>query len=276
MKELRIIRIFLAVIFFVAAVAYLTVGRALHPATVIAQKVQIIPSMLSMCMGAVIAWFVLTFFLGRVYCSTVCPVGTLQDIFMKGRRFIKPFRRPFRYRKPSPIRYYILAIYIFCLLATVAAVPFWIEPWSIMRNICGDIHPSAESGEWIRLGVGVTGGIIAGVISFVLLLVCSLFTGRGFCTDICPIGTALGCFHNFTLMHIEIDPDRCISCMKCEDVCKCQCVKVVDRWVDNSRCVRCFDCLHVCPNDAIRYQVGRNRRQTPLMEKTGGTVKGAG
>lgn len=269
MKELRIFRIFLAAIFFVAAVAYLAIGKSVHPAVAYSEKVQIIPSMLASCMGAIIAWFALTFLLGRVYCSTVCPVGTLQDIFMKGRRFIKPLRKPFRYRKPSPIRYYILGIYIFCLLAMVAAVPFWIEPWSIMRNICGDFHPKAETVEWVRLGIGVTGGILAGVVSGVLLLICALITGRGFCTDICPIGTALGSFHNYTLMHIEIDPDRCISCMKCEDICRCQCIKVADRFVDNSRCVRCFDCLHVCPNDAIRYQSFRNRRQTPLIEKSG-------
>ena len=264
----------MAVIFFVAAIAYFVIGPKFHPAAGIVEKVQIIPSALSACMGAVIVWIVITFFLGRVYCSTVCPVGTLQDIFMKCRRWVKPLNKPYRYRKSSPMRYYILAIYIFCILAAVAAVPFWIEPWSIMRNICGDIHPSAEAATWIRLGVGVTTGIVAGIVSAILLFVCALFTGRGFCTDICPVGTALGCFNNITLMHIEIDPDKCISCMKCEDGCKCQCIKVTDRYVDNSRCVRCFDCLHVCPNDAIRYQSYRNRRQTPLMEKSG--AAGAG
>lgn len=275
MKELRIIRIFLAAIFFVAAVAYLAIGASVHPAAGLVKKAQIIPSALSTCIGAVAVWLVLTFLLGRVYCSTVCPVGTLQDVFMKARRWIPRFRRPFRYRRPSPIRYYILAIYIFCILALVAAVPFWIEPWSIMRNICGDFHPAAEAAEWIRLGVGVTTGIIAGIVSGVLLLVCSVVTGRGFCTDICPVGTALGCLNSFTMMHIEIDPDRCISCMKCEDICKCQCIKVSQRYVDNSRCVKCFDCLHVCPVNAIRYQSYRNRRQTPLMEKSGSLNAGA-
>ena len=260
----------MAAIFFVAAIAYLAISRTFFPGIGFVEKVQIIPSSIATCMGALLVWILLTFLFGRIYCATVCPVGTLQDIFLKGRRLIKPLNKPFRYRKPSPIRYYILAIYIFCILSLVAAVPFWIEPWSIMRNLSGDFHPSAESAEWIRLGVGVTTGIIAGIISGVLLLICALFTGRGFCTDICPIGSALGCFHNFTLMHIEIDPDRCIGCMKCEDICPSQCVKVTDRYVDNSRCVRCFDCLAVCPNDAIRYQSYRNRRQTPLMEKSGG------
>lgn len=265
MKELRRIRIVLAVIFFVAAVAYLAIGVKVHPALRFAEKVQIIPSMIAVSLGAIIVWIALTFIFGRIYCSTVCPVGTFQDIFFRLRRVIPPFRRPFRFRPSSRMRYYILAIYIFCLLAGVAAVPFWIEPWNIIRNICGAVHPSAETLEWITLGVGVTTGIIAGALSAFLLIICALFTGRGFCTDLCPVGTALGCFHGYTLLHIEIDPDRCINCMKCEDICRSQCVKVTDRYIDNSRCVRCFDCLHVCPNDAIRYQANRNRRATPLM-----------
>ena len=268
MKELRIIRICLAVLFFLGAAAYLAIGFPVHHALKFVEKFQIIPSSISFSLGAIIVWFVITLFFGRVYCSTVCPVGTLQDIFSKGRKLIKPLNKPYSYRPGSKMRFYILGAYIFCIIAGVAAVPFWIEPWSIMRNICGDMHPSAEKLEWIRLGVGVTSGIIAGVVSAILLLIVALFTGRGFCTDICPIGTALGCLSNYTLYHIEIDPDRCINCMKCEDICPSQCIKVVSRHVDNSRCVRFFDCGYVCPNDAIRYQINRNRRITPLMNPT--------
>lgn len=265
MKELRIIRIILAAIFFIGAVVYFTIGYSVHPALKFVESAQIVPSMIANCLGAVIVWLVITLIIGRVYCSTVCPVGTFQDIFRHGRRLIKPLNKSFSYRPGSKMRYYILGIYIFCIIAGVAAVPFWLEPWSIIRNICGDVNPSAEKLEWVRLGVGVTTGVIAGVISAVLLVIVALITGRGFCTDICPLGTALGCLSNYTLYHIEIDPDRCINCMKCEDVCRSQCIKVSSRLVDNSRCVRCFDCGHVCPNDAIRLQSYRNRRANPLV-----------
>ena len=268
MKQLRVIRIILAAIFIIGAVLYFSIGRSVHPALGFVEKAQIIPSSIASCLGAVIVWLIITLLMGRIYCATVCPVGTFQDIFRHGRKLIKPLNKPFSYRPSSKMRYYIMGAYIFCIIAGVAAVPFWIEPWSIIRNISGDIHPSAEKVEWIRLGVGVTTGIIAGVISAILLIVVALITGRGFCTDICPIGTALGCLSNYTLYHIEIDPDRCINCMKCEDVCRSQCIKVVSRHVDNSRCVRCFDCGHVCPNDAIRLQINRNRRATPLMNPT--------
>lgn len=268
MKQLRIIRIILALLFFLGAVAYLAIGLPVHKALYFVERFQIIPSVISFSLGAIIVWLVITLLLGRVYCSTVCPVGTLQDIFAKGRKLIRPLNKPYSYRPGSKMRFYILGVYIFSIIAGVAAVPFWIEPWSIMRNICGDIHPDAEKMQWIILGVGVAGGVIAGVVSVLLLLVVALLTGRGFCTDICPVGTALGCFSNYTLYHIEIDPDRCINCMKCEEVCPSQCVKVVARYVDNSRCVRCFKCGPVCPNDAIRMQINRNRRVTPLIQRS--------
>lgn len=269
MKGLRTIRIILAIIFFVAAVAYLTVSHAGYHVGRIAERAQIVPSAIAVTMGATLFWIMVSFLLGRVYCSTVCPIGTLQDLIIRVRGKIPRFRAPFSYKPARQVRYHVLAVYLVCLIAGVMAVPYWIEPWSIMRNICSVANPTAAEATWLQLGLGVGAGIAAGVVSLILLAVCSLFTGRGFCTDVCPIGTALGCFHSYTLFHIEIDPDRCVSCMKCEEICKSQCVKVAGRYVDNSRCVRCFDCLQVCPNDAIRFQMNRNRRGTPLIRKIG-------
>lgn len=267
MKGLRTIRIILSVVFFTAAVAYLALALTANPLAKAAARVQIVPSMLATTMGMTIVWIVISFLLGRVYCSTVCPIGTLQDIFIRLGRVVPRFRRPGHYRPASRVRWHVLAIYVICLILGVSAINYWIEPWNMMRNICSLANDEAVGPTWTTLGIGSAAGMASGVISLLILAVCALFTGRGFCTAICPIGTALGSFNSFTLYHIEIDPDMCISCMKCEDVCKSHCVKVVGRYVDNSRCVRCFDCLAVCPNDAIRLQANRNRPATPLLRK---------
>lgn len=274
MKDLRTIRIILSALFFAAAAAYLVISPAVLPMARVVERVQIVPSLIATYMGVILVWIGITFIFGRVYCSSVCPVGTFQDIFIPLRKRLPFVRSEFRYKTRHPLRYHVLAIYVFCLVAGVAAVPFWIEPWNIMRNIFGAFNPTAAQTAWLTLGVGMTSGIAAGIVSALLLIVCAVLTGRGFCTDVCPIGTALGSIHDYTLFHIEIDPDKCVNCMKCEEVCRSQCVKVVGRHVDNSRCVRCFDCLNVCPNDAIRFQKNRNRRATPLVRKVGrGTAK---
>ncbi len=270
MKNLRLIRIILSLIFLICAVAYLLISPAFRTFTQVAEKTQIILSALSTTMGVTIVWVILTLLLGRVYCSTVCPIGTLQDLVIWLRRKAGGRRHPLRYsyRSAGKMRYQVLIIYIGCLIIGVMAIPYWLSPWNMMRNICCIANPTAVQTTWLTLGMGVTAGMAAGVVSAGLIIACALFTGRGYCTDICPIGTALGLIDNFALYHIEIDPETCVNCMKCEEVCKSQCVKVVGRYVDNSRCVRCFDCMSVCPNNAIRMQINRNRPRNPLLQKS--------
>ncbi len=269
MRNLRTIRIFLATIFFVATLAYLFIGEGVHPLAPISKYSQIIPSALAATIGASIFWLIATFLLGRVYCSTVCPVGTLTDCGIWLRRKTSP-QKKFRYRHPRKVRYNILFCYIACsvLLPGAAVVGFLIEPWHIMENIASVVNRNAVAGTWATLAFGVAGGITTGVITLIILIALSYFKGRFFCTTICPIGTAMGSLDGKTLMHIDINPDKCTNCFKCEEVCPSQCIKVVSRYVDNSRCIRCFDCLHVCDDDAIHYQINPNIRfNTPLLRK---------
>lgn len=267
MRNLRVIRIFLSVIFFAAAVAYLFIGPTVHPMAEASERVQIIPSAIAVTLGATLVWLFITFLFGRVYCSTVCPVGTLQDIALRLRNMNPKWRKRFSWKSGKRIRYHIAAVYLICLMAGVAGVPYLLEPWNIMRNIASTIRLSAIQETWLTLGIGGAAGIAGGLVSILLLTLAGAWKGRDFCNTVCPIGTGLGLLNGATLYQIEIDPDRCTGCLKCEDVCRASCIKVVGRYVDNSRCVRCFDCLHACEDDAIRFQKNRNQRATPLLRK---------
>lgn len=233
----------------------------------ISVRTQIIPSALSVTIGATVFWLMATFVFGRLYCSTVCPVGTLQDLAIWFRRFTHLKERKFSYRHPGRMKWDILIGYIICLLLGFTVVGFIVEPWNIMRSVAGAIRPQAVAKTWSVLGIGVGIGAAAGIVSLAGILIWSFFNGRMFCTRICPIGTALGGVSEVSYLHIEIDPDKCINCMKCEDICPSRCVHVLNRVVDNSACVRCFNCLKVCENNAIRYQRNNNRRGNPLMQR---------
>lgn len=267
MRQLRSIRILLATLLFVAAVAYLFIGPKAHPMAVVSVKSQIIPSAIAISIGAVIFWLIVSFFFGRLYCATACPIGSLIDIITPLRRKIPSLNRPFSYRKKRSFRYQMLGLYILCLILGITVVPLLIEPWNIMRNIASTVNLSASAESWLDLGLGVSTGIIAGIVSLLLIIFSALRYGRIFCSEICPVGTALSLLNDFSTFHIEINPDKCISCMECEDNCPASCIKIVGRYVDNSRCVRCFDCVARCPNDAIRYQSRRNRPASALMRK---------
>lgn len=262
---MRSFRIVLALVMLFASLLWLVFGTSAPVYAIISEKSQIIPSAIQSCLGATIVWIIATLLFGRIYCATVCPVGTLQDIVIWIRR--KTDRHfTFRFEEAKKIRYPILIAYLVSLILGAFVVAFVIEPWNIMRNAAAAIRPADVSSTWTSIGISVSVGVATGILSLIAILIWTWRAGKTFCTSVCPIGSALGCLHSQTLIHIAIDPDKCISCMKCEDICPSKCIKVSQRFVDNSRCVRCFDCTAVCPNDSIRFQLNKGRnRQTPLL-----------
>ena len=255
----------LALVMLFVSLLWLLLGTRAPVYALISEQSQIIPSAIQSCLGVTVAWIIATLLFGRVYCATVCPIGTLQDLVVWSRRRLDP-KHTFRYSAPKRVWIIILLAYVVSLVVGIWAVAYVIEPWNIMRNVASAVRHADTEMTWQTIGVSLGVGIAVGVVVIVAVLLSAWKWGRIFCTMVCPIGTALGCLHSQTLMHIAIDPDKCISCMKCEDICPSMCIKVADRHVDNSRCVRCFDCTAVCPNDAIRFQLNRGRgRQTPML-----------
>lgn len=250
----------------VAALLWLVLGSVGPAWAELAEWAQIIPSALKSCIATCAFWLIVTLLFGRVYCSTVCPVGTLQDITVWVRhKTCRDFK--FRYEEGRVFRYVLLIAYIASLFAGVLAVGYILDPWNMMRNVASAIRPSDVESTWMRTGLPLTIGIASGAVALITIMCWAWWKGRSFCNKACPIGTMLGCIDSQAMMHIAIDPDKCISCMKCEDVCSSRCIKVEKRYVDNSRCVKCMDCIDICPNAAISFQINKNRRrQTPLLD----------
>ncbi len=261
---MRKLRIILASVMLIASVLWLLLGTEVAHFAEFSERFQIIPSAIHTCLGITIFWIIATLLFGRIYCATVCPVGSIQDAVVSTRR--KATGKTFRFRESRNIRYAIVLAYLVSLALGMLTVGFAIEPWNIMRNAASAANPADTAMTWQEIGISVEVGILAGAVAIVAIIIWAWKSGRDFCNDFCPIGTILGCVHSQALLHIAIDPDTCIGCMKCEDVCASKCIDVKRRIVDNSRCVRCFDCTDICPNNAIRYQLNRNRhRQTPLL-----------
>lgn len=267
MLSLKHIRVILSLIFLTEAVIFVASGASATPFTAVTFRLQIIPSMIAVSMGATLTWLVATLLFGRIYCSSVCPAGTLQDVATFTRE--KIFRRPIvhRYACARKVRYDILIIYA---VLTIAGSAFGalLEPWRLFDGIAGAILPGHDAGIFAVIIPDAAFGIAAALASLGVLIIYAALTGRDFCNHICPIGTALGLVATRSVLHIEIDPDRCSSCLKCEDVCKASCISVKDRIVDNSRCVRCFNCIEVCPDNAIRFQINRNSVMSPMLRRT--------
>ena len=86
--------------------------------------------------------------------------------------------------------------------------------------------------------------------------------------------------------HIGLDPDLCILCRACEDVCPWDCIymlspNIVENAegenlekaamsaeaifvIDDNECTRCGICVDRCPSDALFYvRMGDNRTTSP-------------
>lgn len=204
-----------------------------------------------------VIWTAITLLFGRIYCSTVCPLGTLQDVFSRlGMRKWQPRRqRAFRYVNGRPVlRLLVLIAYIEGLCIGATSILSFMNPHDDYLRLC-TVFFATSAGAWAAAGV------IAAVTAAL-----SWRTGRMLCNTICPVGAALGAISRFAVLNIDINPDLCTHCHKCENVCKAMCVDSDKSIVDTSRCVTCFNCVAACENNAITWRRGRHKLQWPLLQ----------
>lgn len=272
MKLLRIIRIVVSVACLVLATGLLAgYGMTFPLMSGWLERVQLLPAAMAFSLVAFVSWIIATLVFGRVYCSTVCPMGTFQDIMARTRG-----RRGYRYHPPVPLlRYFILAIVLVTAMLGIVSVAVFADPWGMYSRFCaGFVKPL-----W-GLALGFLGrpvGIIMGaslagcaVAVAVMIIIGAMAWRRGrlYCNTFCPVGTALGFVSRYSIYHFDIDTDVCTHCGRCERVCKAECINPRDQTVDGSRCVTCFDCVAVCKSGAMRYTYQRKQLAFPMMMKT--------
>ena len=129
---LRKIRLTLAVLFFVAVtLLFLDFTGTLHRWLGWTAEVQFLPALLAMNVVVVVVLVALTLFVGRVYCSVVCPLGVMQDIIAwLGRRGKK---RKLRYGH-SPerrwLRWGVFVAFVACLVGGLTSLSSLLAPYS--------------------------------------------------------------------------------------------------------------------------------------------------
>ncbi len=236
---------------------------------------QLFPLLLAGSGTAVALWLAVTMMFGRIYCSAVCPMGILQDIFSHLNRVTRKQRRKhyFRYRKPSNrTRYTILAIVAGSAVMGMSVITSLLDPYSAFGRIGSELLAPVVA--WMRGNTMVMFSLFALIVAVVTLLAVGYVAwrhGRIICNTVCPIGATLSIFSRYSLLHFDIDTDLCVNCRKCERVCKAQCIDTEAHLVDGSRCVNCFNCLTACDTNALRYTTHRKHLTMALMQKVSKT-----
>lgn len=218
---------------------------------------QIVPAVLAGSTIWIVLWVIVTLSVGRIYCSTACPLGALQDA---ASRCAVMTRRKKRYKYSAPLntlRFPVAAIVGLCLFAGITAVVELTDPFAAYARIVNAVCRP--------LAIGV-GSVAGAAMLLALVAVTAWRRGRLICNTVCPAGALLGFLSRWPVWRIDINTDKCIHCGKCEDVCKAECIDLKTCVVDTSRCVMCLNCTAVCPNDAIKMRRGRYRLSTPMMQ----------
>jgi len=241
-------------------------------------SLQFVPSLLKFIAFSGIASFgfliiiLLTVLLGRVYCSTICPLGIFQDIISRiGKKFKK--RKKYKYLKPRNIlRNMILGLVIVSAIFFSMILLNLLDPYSLygkfssalfrpvgvfFNNIFANILESRDIYFLYKKDQFPVhlGALLFVVPAFIAVMLMSWKYGRLYCNTICPVGTLLGWISKLSIFRIDINTMNCIKCGKCAFECKSGCINVKDLSIDHSRCVTCFNCLTVCEDDAIDFNL---------------------
>lgn len=259
---LRHLRVAIAIAFALLLVwAIVDASFALTPVGAWVLSTQLVPAVLAGSAIWIVLWVLVTLTFGRVYCSTVCPLGTLQDAASRCALALGKRRgKRFRYSPPlNALRFPVAAIVALCLFAGFTAAVELTDPYAayarIVRAVCRPMAMGA-------------GSIAGAAVVLAAVEITAWRRGRLICNTVCPAGALLGFLSRSPVWRVDIDTDRCIHCGKCEDVCKAECIDLRHCTVDTSRCVMCLDCAAACPNDAIKVRRGRYRLSTPMMQPT--------
>lgn len=269
MRKLKILRVALSIALFLATTIFIADTSGMLPRHfAFLAKWQILPAVLSFSIGIILFWTIATYLFGRVYCSSLCPMGVFQDIFGRiGKMARKPKNARYHYSRPlNLLRYAILAAVVLCLIFGVSVIPALIDPYSAYTRMIVDLlqplvgmsynalTASAETIPPAIVAFSGFAGLAVGILTFVIVGILAFRNGRTFCNSVCPVGSALSIISRKSVFRMAIDSEKCIGCRRCEAVCKASCIDVKQHKIDTSRCVLCFDCLTACHDNAIAYR----------------------
>ena len=196
----------------------------------------------------VVFTIVTTLFWGRVFCSSLCPFGALQDFITR----IMPKKWQLEvpraiHDKALYIKYGILALLVVTSLTFSDLSLFqYFEPFGTI------FYFSRSMLLWAILAV---------------FIAASMFVSRFYCRYACPLGAALGVTSFLSPLRIK-RVQQCEVCKVCENSCPTGAIRAHE--VDFKECVRCDVCesklitkAGVCKH-TVEDVMARHKTWTPI------------
>jgi polyferredoxin len=214
---------------------------------------------------------VLTIIFGRVFCSWICPFGSIHHFvgYLSNRK--KPASKKIelnKYRKAQCIKYFILVAFL-----AMAAFPSLsaslqtglLDPIPLVtRSFNLVIVPIFDQfTNFISVPSRFYEGAWLVLTIFLAAVLMNMLIPRFYCRFICPLGALFGVINRFAIWRIGQNENECIQCRLCEKSCEGGCEPRGNMRI--SECVLCFNCLDDCNHGVISYQT---------MQSTAGEITG--
>lgn len=156
---------------------------------------------------------------GRLACSTICPLGILEELIYK-----IPFPKKFGTFK---IDKYLMKLKYLVFILLVILIPLVFIP-----------HKEELKAFFLVLKI----------IGFSSVFLLSIIIYRPFCKFLCPFGVVLGLGNKISPYRFEVHDD-CTKCGLCSRSCS---MNITPFTNPNSMdCIRCNKCIKKCPRKAI-------------------------
>jgi len=175
----------------------------------------------------------LTIFLGRAFCSWICPVGSVNQLL--GKFAAWKLRIPaawLRWSAWGKLIALAVALYLFFALDNYRALPP-IRTGEFLSSIMLNFQNATL--PWI-----VRSSVVICLILF------SLVIANFWCRFGCPMGGVLEIFRKFSIFKVykTFACDNCNACLR-----KCE----MGTRPAEANCTNCGDCLNTCHKDAIKF-----------------------
>lgn len=201
--------------------------------------------------------------LGRFICGFLCPFGWFQELLHKipTKKFSTKRLRPLTY-----LKYIILVVMVFLLpLLLVNEIglgdPYFCK-YLCPQGVLEGAIPLSLVNSGIRAALGTLFTWKLGILLTVVVL--SILFFRPFCKWICPLGAFYALFNRISLLQIQVEEHRCVSCGKCAKACKMD-VDVL-KTPAHTECIRCGMCINACPTGALHFRYGLGCTKKKALE----------